>query len=608
MTTWQEFGEELEGVEYRSAVAWADPGVTHVRVRHPSVKALSFGGPDLEVIDLRGCPPGMRLQFHAGPALREIHLPSSGPGASLCVSFLGPPTPLQLTGHVAQVDLCWGRPSLDPAEPHGVRHGLGPLRGLHDDSEFDGMWIGTIDAAPAAAAEVIVVLGGSGVPRWTVPAGAKVVVIDGVDDLLEVDLGGNRILRAVELSELPELRSLTGRGHAAFARLDGCRELGSVGCAGRILTVRDADVEELSVLGAWEELDISRSDIRALLASRVDRVRVGECYRIERLVTSPEADVSLYHGVDLSTLEGACGIRLEHVNIAAITGEALGRDPELLDRALGWLESRKGPTECLQAIQLLHAAAVMGQDLPRLWQVRCAIHSNACAKAGHLDDAAVWSWAFPDDLSDRGWEADLRLWRRCMQERALADWPPGHPDPAAYLPTLRLSHEPEHLLAMARAALRARQAGQDVGDLVDLLAAALDEGGRAGRVLGKREPGSVDPRVVGVRAASFDRARGVLQCLVGLREHERGPELVAAFCRWTGRRMPYKQGLDLLGALRDLGAAEATVQLADFAADPSDLERKQHAMALLMRRPGRTLLAAAGKANTGATSPIGEDA
>ena len=259
---------------------------------------------------------------------------------------------------------------------------------------------------------------------------------------------------------------------------------------------------------------------------------------------------------------------------------------------------------------MLHAAAVLDQNLPRLWQVRCEIHAQACGARGEKNDAQAWAWTFPEDLGDRGWEADLRLWRRCMGERAREGWPPSLPDPAVYLATLRTCHEPEQLLAMARSAGRAWAADEGCDDLVDLLGAALDEGARAGRTLGRRIRAATylqgDGTRKGVPAACFDRARAVLQCLVALRTHPHGPALAGSFARWVGKRMPYEQGLDLLGALRDLGVSEATVELARFASDVSDIERKQQALALLMRPPSGSLLAPRASTNTGASSSHGE--
>jgi hypothetical protein len=88
--------------------------------------------------------------------------------------------------------------------------------------------------------------------------------------------------------------------------------------------------------------------------------------------------------------------------------------------------------------------------------------------------------------------------------------------------------------------------------------------------------------------------RGTIRALAHLRRHPRGREAAGLLCRWIGRRMPYAQGLDLLGTLRDLGAAEATPVLAVFAGDPSDRDRRQQAIALLMRQPAQGLFAATG--------------
>jgi len=409
--------------------------------------------------------------------------------------------------------------------------------------------------------------------------------------------GGNLIV--VDLGSLPDLVELVGPVGVGSLRFEDVPSLARLEwTVGRVVLVRSG-APSLLVENLVGELVAVGSAIESLEARFTDRVSLISCPSIRRLVAAPRAHLSLYGATGLEEIEGADTIEVKRVTLRDILGGSFRSDSRLAAPALRWLGARHGPADTLDAIQVLHACALRGWDPADVWEQRCALHARACLDRGLTDDALRWDWDFPTDLADRGWEADLRLWRVCRQAREQTPdtpWNDLWPDPIEYGYTLAQSAEPEHLLALATAAARLVAADRDADDLVQLLVDALghgtEHGGVLGRLRGKLRHYSADHHVVqGVRAEAYDRVRGVMNGLMRLRTDPGAPATVSLLCRWIARRMRYAQGVDLLGALRDLGAAEATVALAAIASETSDPELKQHTLALLMRPPTRDVFA-----------------
>ena len=592
---------ELELTDAGGAFLHVPRGVTTATIASRDLRAIDLRDcPDLVHVDLSGCAPGLHVTALACPSLVSLALPDHGPGAVLHIDF-GPRLPeLRATGRVADLDACWLDEDHPPPPPGtwGADHGLGPLRGRESRGPLSGISLGRPDAEPGDA-EFVILYAGEAPSRLELPASAREVLLHEVVGLRTLASGEGGDLRVVDLGSLPDLVELVGPVRARSLRFEDVPSLTLLEwTAGRVVLVRSG-ATSVVVENLVDELVAVGSAIESLEARYTDRISLISCPSLGRLVAAPRAHLSLYGAAGLEEIEGADTIEVKRVTLRDILGGSFRSDSRLATPALRWLGARHGPADTLDAIQVLHACALRGWDPGEVWEQRCALHARACLDRGLAEDALRWDWDFPTDLADRGWEADLRLWRICRQAREqapAAPWIDPWPDPVEYGYTLAQSAEPEHVLALATAAARLAAADRDADDLVQLLVDALghgaERGGVLGRLGGKLKHHSADHHVVqGVRAEAYDRVRGVMNGLMRLRTHTDAPALVRLLCLWIGRRMPYAQGVDLLGALRDLGAAEATVALAAIASKTADPDLKQHTLALLMRTPTRDVFA-----------------
>jgi len=126
---------------------------------------------------------------------------------------------------------------------------------------------------------------------------------------------------------------------------------------------------------------------------------------------------------------------------ARVTADAGAR--QLLWDWCGEALDRKGWLYALIALAELAGEAV---DPAWLWRLRCRLHANANRDpdSDGLTPQELacrrWHWALPDDLAQRGWDADLALWLACRRVEAAR-------------PFRRLiahSPRPRHLATLAR--------------------------------------------------------------------------------------------------------------------------------------------------------------
>jgi len=586
---------DLELTEAGGAWLALDAGVRSATVRCPELTAVDLVcSPDLEQIDLSGCVEGLAFTMSECPRLERLVLPSTGPGAVLHLAF-GPRLPqLVATGRIADVDLCWMDEDHPPPGPGlwGADEGLGPLRGRERREPLRGLAITRVGGAIPDDVEFVVLVAGGDVETLRLPPQVREAMIADAPALRAVCLAPPARLAAVELGSLPVLDELVGRARVEQLRVEDAPNLARVDWSGRRATIVRSGGPALLIDASLREVLLGESGVRELDARFVDELHLRGCSALRRVVVAPEGRVAVSGYSEIVEVEGAATLEVEEVTLQQIVRGAFQADGGLRAAVLDWLGRRHGRTACLEAVQILHACSTRGWSLPQLWEQRCALHARAC---GGQDDGQRWTWRFPRDLADRGWEADLQLWRRCRDvARATsirAFEGPTWTDPVEYRFALAASSEPHHLLAMANAAWRLADAGEPTGDLVALLVEALEHGATRGALL--FDP-AADGQVDGVPARVFDRLKGVSRALLGLRQEPGGARATALFCRWIGRRLPNDQGLDLLGALRDLGSPDATEVLAAFAADPKHPARRRRALALLMKPPTHAVLAANG--------------
>lgn len=583
-----------------SALVRIGHGVTSANIDTPELHAIDLvDGPDLVSVDLSACAPGLHLRVADCPALRRLGLPRDGSGAYLHLDFGRTLPHLTATGAIADVDFC--RLETDELDPYWVdadaEQGVGPLRGRDRRGPLSGMFIGGPEDTVPGQTELVVLQAGTARSELTLPASAREVLLHDLAGLRTLRLPDGASLDWLEAERCPDLLELTGAGRVDRVRIDGAAPLTRLDWSGRHASVARSGSASLLVDAPWQTVSVRESGLRALDARFVDQIEVYSCTDLRRIQASPDAVLVAADVGRLEQVDGVAEIDFVRVTPREILEGAFLGDPRLVDQVVTWLARRHGPSATNDALQVLHACAVAGWSAEPLWDARCTLHARSCLALQVSDDANTWAWNLPDDLGHLGWEADLRLWRRALGAHRAADAPWSAPDPREFGHVVAEASEPEHLLAIATATARAYLADADDADsLFGLLLGSLDSGARRGSRLGCepfKPPGlarTTDPNV-GIRAAAFDRIRGTLALLLRLREYTDAPAAAALLARWVGRRMPYAQGLDLLGALRDLGCGEATASLAGFAGDATEPRRKQHALALLMRAPTSTHLA-----------------
>ena len=586
---------DLELSEAGGAWLSLDSGVRSATVSCPELRAVDLVGcPDLEDIDLSGCAEGLAFTMLHCPQLERLVLPGTGSGAVLHLAFGTRLPQLVATGLVADVDLCWMDEAHPPPGPGrwGADEGLGPLRGRDRREPMRGLAITRVDADIPDDVEFIVLVAGD-VETLRLPPQVQEAMIADAPALRTVRLAERARLAAMELGSLPVLEELVGRARVEQLRVEDSPSLARIDWSGRRASIVRSGGPALMVDASFGEILLGESETRELDARFVDELHLRGCSALRRVVVAHKGRVAVSGYSEIEEIEGPASLEVEEITLRQIMRGAFQADARLRDAVLDWLGRRHGPTATGEAVQILNACSTRGWSLPQLWEQRCALHARSCTGT---DDGQRWAWSFPRDLADRGWEADLQLWRRCRDEARATScrafqgvtWT----DPVEYRFALAASSDPHHLLAMANATWRLADAKEPTGDLVALLTDALDHGATRGAPL--VGPSGPDGQTEGLSSLAFDRLKRVVQAVVALRDEPGGAEAAALFCWWLGRRLPNEQGLDLLGALRDLGSPDATEVLARFAADPSDPARRRRALALLMKPPTHAVLAVNG--------------
>lgn len=566
----------------QSALVRVDAGIRDVRISNPKMVALDVrDSPDLEHLDVSGCAPGFWVSIAGCDALRAITLPDAGDGASVHVDFGARPPQLHAAGLVQHVDFCWYADEPDPHTGRRLRS-TSPLDYVSRRRALRGLYVGPAnDDLPNAAA--LVVSGGRVESTLWLPPDTMAAYIERVEGVVTVARRGSGVAdaeshpevarsgntRNVVLTDLPELRAVEGSG----------TDLRIVNCGSA----------ELMVEGSWRWLYVNGGGFHSIDARYVDELGVAFCKTLKALAGSPYARVSVVAVEQLESLEGPTHVQFEQNGLSTILAHALNPNPRVSDLVFHWLAQRTGPTQMLEALQILHAAAAHEVDPVRLWTIRSTLHARNRAEGRLRNTCPEWSWQLPTDQGSLGWEADLQLWRIAERHALWVGWPEDcEPDPVQYRTTLSRAHEPEHLLAFARAAERALEEPDVADDWLTMLRDALQRGGRVGKPLpGERDqlPRKFDNDTEAaptVHAELMDCITGVLNALVTLRAHPATPAAATAFCHWLAKRLPNKQGVDVLGSLHKMGATAADEVLSEIAASDEDATRRKHALAQLV--------------------------
>jgi hypothetical protein len=247
---------------------------------------------------------------------------------------------------------------------------------------------------------------------------------------------------------------------------------------------------------------------------------------------------------------------LRHLAFAARQG-----DTEAGQLLGAWCAEATHPRGWLDALMVLAELADLDFDPAWLWSLRCRLHARCNRAAGDgehaVDPAAMalnrWNWDLPHDLAQRGWDADLALWRVCRHL----------PAAQGFQHLLAQTGQPRHLATMARYLLThdARDAG--VEPLYACLIQALCNARPQRKIRGPHGvKHHAPPEVSHERYMAGDYLESVLQCAVARRDRT----LANALAQYVGAMLPPEPQIPLLARLLRLGIIEARPTLMQLAA------------------------------------------
>jgi hypothetical protein len=471
----------------------AHAGLMAARLDSPGLRILTLADcPDLVHLDRTACAALRWIAVTGCPALRSLALPPSGPGPDVHVDFGAASPVLDISGAAGDFDCCWDGGTA--AMPRAAARG----------TVLDGVHVGPFRSATLSRAGLVVLIGAAeAVTSLIVPTeGAmRALVVDGCAALAGVQLGN---LRAAKLHNLPVLARVAASGIDTL-RVTSCPEIRRVDGHGTTLTVVDSAVHGLEVRGPWHGLTCRGVGANAVIAPLVGTLDLPGATRGEQAEPL-----------------------LRTMAAAAAAGDTKARDS-----LLAWCRRVRTPHGVLGALQVLALLLSAGVQPRLLWDIREALRN----RQGEAHSS--WHWKLPEDLGQRGWDADLRLWLACpelpgsaLEAGEPAEWKPVH-------------------LATLVGGLRDFADRPEEKRLLSVLRRALRTSSSHFRRKAAR----------GLSALDRDRLRRVMQGLVALRHHAFCPRLVAAFCAWLNRTLKGEARLDLLGAMHLLGAQAATEAL-----------------------------------------------
>lgn len=470
----------------------------------PLLTALEIVVPaGVQQLDLSALPPGLVVQLHGGATLRELSLPA-GVGCRLHLNLDNPPS-LYIRGPIAWLDACW----IDQAQLVEIPAGWNARSKFLSPAPLNGAWLGDL---PAEAPPVVELLG-------CLSKETKVLNLSRFSArcvLLLAPLAHRVILTRPEILICYYLRHpleicIAGSCGGSASRAPESEI--DFDASARVCAVRDETSEP------WQAF---RSPPAA-----------GQCVEF---IFGNFRDKSARTNLE-TPQRGELAIRLwmDQIIGSRVVPNSLITS---LKHELGRL-AKKHPLRALALIE----DGLSGGLAPNLgWQLRDCVRRSS--SVGRRRQAGAWSWQFPEDLSDRGWSSDLKIWWSCRRDVDAA---------RAFDTVVSESSEPWHLAAVIELALKEPA-------LLDFLVLQLGAGLRQGpRRCGSshRQTGwqnLEDPRDVQTLIR-------VVRALVRLRAKPAASGLTALFCDWLVARLPDATGIAVLGTLHALGADAADAAL-----------------------------------------------
>ena len=417
----------------------------HVQLQRRLLRALDIHhSPDLETLDLRGCPTGLHIGIRHAPRLTRIRLPDDGTGAVMHIEGQQHAPVLTVEGAVDEIDACWkyGRFRL-------VTHGRPPWQGV------------AINTRGTRSTEAAVIAGDADLARHLMRRNRALRDLHLLDVALPERLRLDRLTRlhALHLTRcqgaskfrLPErLQRLVLREHPDICRIDG---------GGRVLHAKRCRATSCTVSGVWSQVLFERTPVWFLDAPLARAVELRGDPGVGTLSITDDVRLTVYQsrypalqGAGVFTPKRGGDRAIDHLLRRLAAG-----DNDVHEALWRLLAEPAKPAEWLH--RLLALAGAIGTLAPAtLWQLRCRLHAAQLMRLQWEDDAPTvlrkagrrWRWHFPTDRSREGYTADLEL------AAVAADTSEASP----FFELLQAIDQPEQLAAVADAVQHARNRGE----------------------------------------------------------------------------------------------------------------------------------------------------
>ena len=387
-----------------------------VRLRERRLRFLHFiGGRALRELDLSRCPGDIDLVLQDCPKLARIRLPEKGAGAVLHLDLSGGLPEVEVLGPVRALDACWQGGAFVAEAPK-------------NSAAFRNAYIGS-RALVQPNCELAVQVGDA--PRM-----GTELVVDASSPLRQLVVVGNsaqrlrieskRGLDLLTVTDCADLSVLEARAPLGRVRFEACRAIRQVSGEGRVLSFVRGSVAAagVAVEGAWRHVALSDSDAQRLACPKAEQVLIRNCSDLREAELPIHALVSI-SGRSRLDVGGIVRLSLDGRAVASLLREA-EQGGDVMATLRHWCSHARRPRDYVETLQAL-AASSASADM--LWELRCLLHARAARPKSAVENLPEpqafarerWSWRFPADLYQDGWDADTALWWRAWREESAAE-------------------------------------------------------------------------------------------------------------------------------------------------------------------------------------------
>lgn len=525
---------------------------THAVLSGPDLHAIDLhADAALHTLDLSGCRSGPHLVLMPGAQPSHILLPQGEAGAVLHMDLDAPLTELKIDGAVDWLDLAW-------RDDEGLVCQV-DVACRKRSPPFAGAWLGPLTDAVVPRGLLLITSGSA--ERFVLPRDAPVQhlglfgcevrgemnVLCELDDLVLHDVSVTRVrvgkVRRATLSQCELLAEVDGTG-AQLSIIGGCAPDG------------------LRIMGYWKRAELWGVAARSLYCPAVRDLEVA-APEVREIVTlwaeatlNDERSVSLRGGRG-AAVDGDRVVPVQPMRADDIFEAFNTEDQGARSGMVHWARLCDRPSDLWMALRVLAMAVDAGLDAADMWSHRCEIAARRGARGAARNRKNTWLWQFPEDLADRGWTADVRLWLRCVGREV--------PGAIAFAEVMATSHHPVHIAALLLTANGGDTSAAE-RDLLRTLATRGMRGAIAGEVridlLRQHRASAYEQAQTGLFAADQRWLQHAVSSVIAHAE-EPGCNAIAAatLVDYLATCAPTELGVRLIGALRSHGCAGAGTAL-----------------------------------------------